>query len=88
MIHFNTIPLNYEGTLDNDVFRVPASPSTEEVLNIHAKLWKRKTLWSMDPELELYNFVADRWPFIHLTSRSDDQRPQLPLTFSLSRSAR
>lgn len=85
MIHFNTIPLKYEGTLDNDIFHVPESPSTEEVLNTHARLWKGKSLGSMDPELELYNFVADRWPFINLTGRSS-QRPQAPLksSFSLS----
>ena len=85
MIHFSTIPLKYEGTLEDNTFHVPASPSTEEVLNTHARLWKGKKLGSMDPELELYNFVADRWPFINLTGRSDDQRPQLPVRFSLSR---
>ena len=85
MIHFNTVPLKYEGTLDNHMFRVPESPGTEEVLNMHAKLWRGKRFGSVDPELELYNFVADRWPFINLMARSG-QRPQLPLTFSLSRS--
>ena len=83
MIHFTTIPLKYEGTLENGVFRVPDSPSTEDVLNTHARLWKGKRVGSVDPELELYNFVADRWPFIHLTSRTA-QREQLRLAFSLS----
>jgi hypothetical protein len=83
MIHFTTIPLKYEGTLENNVFRIPYSPSTEDVLNTHAKLWKGKRMGSMDPELELYNFVADRWPFINLTSRSD-HRPGLPISFSMS----
>jgi hypothetical protein len=69
MIRFTTIPLRYDGTLEKDVFRVPDSPSTEQLLNTHAKLWQGKKLGSMDPELELYNFVADRWPFITLTSR-------------------
>jgi hypothetical protein len=69
MIRFTTIPLQYEGVLENNVFHVPDSPSTEEVLNTHAKLWTGKKLGSMDPELELYNFVADRWPFITLISR-------------------
>jgi len=87
MIHFSTIPLKYEGTLDNNGFHVPGSPSTEDVLNTVAKLWKGKRMGSVDPELELYNFVANRWPFIHLTSRSD-QRPQLPLRFSFSRPSR
>jgi len=68
MIRFTTIPLNYEGTLEKNIFRVPDSPSTEDVLNTQAKLWKPKR-GSMDPELDLYNFVADRWPFINLTSR-------------------
>jgi len=68
MIRFTTIPLKHEGVLQNNVFRVPDSPSTEDVLNTHAKLWKAKRS-SMDPELELYNFVAARWPFITLTSR-------------------
>ena len=86
MIHFNTIPLKYKGTLEDSVFHIPDSPSTEEVLNTHVRLWKGKKVGSVDPELELYNFVADRWPFINLTSRSDDHRPQLPVTFSLSRS--
>jgi hypothetical protein len=83
MIHFTTIPLKYEGTLENNVFNIPESPSTEGVLNTHARLWKGKRLGSMDPELELYNFVADHWPFINLTSRTA-HRTQLPLTFSLS----
>lgn len=69
MIRFTTIPLKYVGTLENNVFSVPDSPSTEDVLNTHVKLWKGKKLGCMDPELELYNFVADRWPFITLTSR-------------------
>ena len=98
MIRFLTNPLKYEGTLENNVFSVPDSPGTEDVLNSHAKLWRGKTVDSVDPELELYNFVADRWPFINLTSRqvvpgeSDtirlffpDHRPQLPATFSPSR---
>jgi len=83
MIHFNTIPLKYEGTLENGVFRVPSSPGTADVLNVQARLWKGKRYGSFDPELELYNFVADRWPFVNLTSRTV-QRAQLPLTFSLS----
>jgi hypothetical protein len=83
MIHFSTIPLRHEGTLDRNVFQVPDSPSTEEVLNNLAKAWKGKRVGSVDPELELYNFVANRWPFINLMGRSV-QRPQLPLTFSLS----
>jgi hypothetical protein len=83
MISFTTIPLKYEGFLDNNVFYIPDSPSTEDVLNTQAKLWKGKKFGSMDPELELYNFVADRWPFINIKSRSG-HRPQLPLTFSLS----
>ncbi len=83
MIHFTTIPLKYEGTLENNVFHVPESPSTEDVLNAHAKSWAGKRFGSVDPELELYNFVADRWPFLHLASRTV-QRRQLPLTFSLS----
>jgi hypothetical protein len=83
MIRFTTVPLKYEGVLEDDTFRVPDSPSTEDVLNTLAKLWKGKRFGSVDPELELYNFVADRWPFINLTSRSNYRR-QLPLTFSLS----
>jgi hypothetical protein len=83
MICFTTVPLKYEGTLEDKVFRVPESPSTEDVLNTHARLWKRKTFGSMDPELELYNFVANRWPFINLRTRLS-QSQQLPLTFSLS----
>jgi hypothetical protein len=70
MIRFTTIPLKYEGVLQDNVFSVPDSPSTEEVLNTHARLWPGKKLGSVDPELELYNFVADRWPFVNLTSRS------------------
>jgi hypothetical protein len=69
MIRFTTIPLKHEGTLVDNVFHVPESPSTEEVLNTHARLWEGKKIGSVDPELELYNFVADRWPFINLTSR-------------------
>jgi hypothetical protein len=68
MIKFTTIPLKHEGTLDKKVFVVLASPATESVLNNHAKLWTPKK-GSMDPELDLYNFVADRWPFITLISR-------------------
>jgi hypothetical protein len=82
MIQFTTIPLKYEGTLKNNVFAVPESPSTEVLLNTQAKLWQGKRFGSMDPELELYNFVADRWPFVNLASRVP-QRAQLPLTFSL-----
>ena len=82
-IRFKTVPLKYEGTLENNVFSVPDSPSTEDVLNSHAKLWSRMKYGSVDPELDLYNFVADRWPFIHLLSRTVHRR-QLPLTFSLS----
>jgi len=85
MIFFTTSPLKHEGILENNTFCVPDSPSTEDVLNTHARLWKRKRLGSVDPELELYNFVANRWPFINLLSRSN-HRPQLPLTFSLSES--
>jgi hypothetical protein len=69
MIRFTTIPLKYEGVLEDGAFRVPESPSTEGVLNTYARLWTGKKLGSVDPELELYNFVADRWPFINLTSR-------------------
>ena len=83
MICFTTVPLKYEGTLKNDCFHVPDSPSTEDVLNSHARLWKGKAFGSLDPELDLYNFVAKRWPFINLESRVN-HRPQLPLTFSLS----
>lgn len=83
MIHFTTIPLKYEGTLEDNVFSIPESPSTEAVLNTHAKAWKGKRYGSVDPELELYNFVANRWPFIYLECRSN-HRPQLPLIFSLS----
>jgi hypothetical protein len=68
MIRFTTIPLKYEGVLENDIFRIPESPSTQDVLNSHAKLWKARRS-SMDPELDLYNFVAERWPFITMTSR-------------------
>jgi hypothetical protein len=68
MIRFTTVPLRLEGRLQNDHFEVPESLSTQEVLNIHARLWKTKR-GSMDPELDLYNFVADRWPFLNLTSR-------------------
>ncbi len=68
MIRFTTIPLKHEGVLEDNIFHVPASPSTEEVLNLHARLHKAKRM-SMDPELELYNFVADSWPFISLSSR-------------------
>jgi hypothetical protein len=89
MIHFTTIPLKYDGVLKNNTFRVPDSPSTEEVLNTHARLWKGKKFGSMDPELELYNFVADRWPFITLISRADGlYLPQLPRAMSLSQSLR
>jgi hypothetical protein len=84
MIHFRTVPLKFEGTLEGRVFQVPDSPSTEDVLNSYVKLWKGKRLGSMDSELELYNFVANRWPFINLTSRSTQRLPQLPLTFELS----
>ncbi len=83
MIRFTTIPLKYEGTLENNVFSVPDSASTEDVLNVQARLWQGKRYGSLDPELELYNFVADRWPFINIVTRTT-QRPQLPLTFSLS----
>jgi hypothetical protein len=83
MIRFTTNPLKYEGTLDNNVFQVPESPSTEAVLNAQAKMWTGWRYGMLDPELELYNFVADRWPFINIKSRSG-HRPQLPLTFSLS----
>jgi len=68
MIRFTTNPLKYDGTLERTTFRVPESPSTEDVLNTHAKLFVPRK-GSMDPELDLYNFVADRWPFISLTSR-------------------
>ncbi len=83
MIHFTTVPLKFEGTLEDNVFSIPESPSTEAVLNTHVKAWKGKRFGSVDPELELYNFVADRWPFINLECRTS-HRPQLPLTFSLS----
>jgi hypothetical protein len=68
MIRFSTIPLKHDGVLEDNLFQVPESPSTGEVLNIHARLWKARKS-SMDPELDLYNFVADRWPFITLNSR-------------------
>jgi hypothetical protein len=68
MIRFTTVPLRHEGKLKNNQFEVPESPSTQNVLNIHARLWASKR-GSMDPELDLYNFVADRWPFLNLTSR-------------------
>lgn len=68
MIRFTTIPLKHEGVLQDDTFRVPESPSTESVLNVHARLY-RADRPSVDPELELYNFVADTWPFISLNSR-------------------
>jgi hypothetical protein len=85
MICFTTIPLKYEGVLDNDIFCVPESTATEDVLNSHAKLWKGRQVDSLDGELQLYNFVADHWPFITLTSRKfTGHRPQLPLEFSLS----
>ena len=83
MIYFTTVPLRYEGTLKDNLFEVPESPSTEAVLNAIARAWKGKRVGSVDPELELYNFVAKRWPFICLESRAN-HRPQLPLTFSLS----
>jgi hypothetical protein len=83
MIIFTTVPLNYEGVLENGYFSVPDSPSTEDVLNNHARLWKGARFGSLDPELDLYNFVANRWPFIHLESRLTRSQ-QLPLTFSLS----
>ena len=83
MILFTTIPLKYEGTLENNVFSIPESPSTEMLLNSQSRAWKGKRYGSVDPELELYNFVADRWPFMNITSRVS-QRRQLPLTFSLS----
>lgn len=68
MIRFTTIPLKHAGVLKDDTFRVPASPSTEDVLNVHARLYRAK-MPTVDPELELYNFVADTWPFIVLNSR-------------------
>ena len=83
MIHFTTIPLKYEGTLEDNVFSVPDSPSTETLLNTYVRLWTGQRYGSMDPELELYNFVANRWPFVHLRSRVSQHR-QLPVTFSLS----
>jgi hypothetical protein len=89
MISFTTIPLKHEGVLENNTFWVPDSPSTEDVLNTHARLWKGKRLGSVDPELELYNFVADRWPFIALISRMDSAySSQEPRTFALSESWR
>ncbi len=85
MIRFTTIPLRYEGTLGNACFSVPESPSTEDFLNSHATLWKGTRVGSIDPDFELYNFVADRWPFLNLESRSSKSyRAQLPLVFSLS----
>ena len=84
-IEFTTVPLNYEGTLENNVFSVPESPGTADVLNLHARMWKGARYGSVDPELELYNFVANRWPFIKVLYRKAHRR-QLPLTFSLSRS--
>jgi hypothetical protein len=83
MIRFTTIPLKYEGTLENDVFQVPESPSTEAVLNSHARVWTGWQFGMLDPELELYNFVANRWQFINLESRTSNSQ-QMPLEFSLS----
>ena len=83
MIHFTMVPLKYEGTLDNNVFQVPESPGTEAVLNAQAKMWTGWCYGMLDPELELYNFVANRWPFINLEYRTTTTQ-QLPLTFSLS----
>jgi len=83
MIHFTTIPLKYEGTLDNNVFQVLESPSTEAVLNALAKTWSGWQFGALDPELELYNFVADKWPFVNLESR-ESKTQQLPVTFSES----
>jgi len=83
MIHFTTIPLKYEGTLKDNAFCVPDSPSTESFLNSHATLWKDTRVGTVDPELELYNFVEERWPFMSFESRTS-QRLQLPLEFSLS----
>lgn len=91
MICFTTIPLKHEGVLENNVFSIPDSPSTEDVLNTHARLWKGKRLGSVDPELELYNFVAKRWPFITLISRAEpalSYSAQEPGMFSLSESWR
>ena len=68
MIRFTTIPLKHEGVLENNIFHVPESPSTEDVLNSHAKLY-RIPRSMVDTEFDLYNFVADSWPFITLTSR-------------------
>jgi hypothetical protein len=82
MIHFKTVPLKFEGTLKENQFFVPESPSTEAVLNTHARVWQMR-YGVVDTELDLYNFVADRWPFVQMESRTC-QRPQLPLTFSLS----
>jgi hypothetical protein len=83
MICFTTIPLKYEGVLDNNTFVVPESPATEDVLNSYVKLWSKVGI--ADGELELYNYVAALWPFIALTSREFSRhRPQLPLEFSLS----
>ncbi len=77
MIRFSTIPLKHEGVLDDRVFHVPDSPGTEKLLNVHVKLWKGKRLYSMDPELELFNFVEKRWPFLTMVSRDglEDKRP-------------
>ena len=83
MIRFTTKPLKYEGTLENNLFQVPESPSTEAVLNSHALMWSGWQFGMLDPELELYNFVANRWPFINLESRASSSQ-QLPLEFSLS----
>ena len=83
MICFTTFPLRLEGTLKDNSFEVPESRSTEAVLNAIARAWKGARVGSVDPELELYNFVARRWPFISIESRAN-HRPQLPLAFSPS----
>jgi hypothetical protein len=83
MIRFTTKPLKYEGTLENNLFQVPESPSTEAVLNTYARTWSGWQFGMLDPELELYNYVANRWPFINLEARAYSSQ-QLPLEFSLS----
>ena len=68
MIRFTTIPLKHQGVLEDNVFHIPESPGTEDFLNNYAKVYHLHRA-SVDPELDLYNFVADTWPFLSLTSR-------------------
>lgn len=68
MIHFKIMPQGQSGTLQDANFNVPFSRTTEEVLNLHAEVFQSRR-GSLDPELDLFNFVADRCPFITLLSR-------------------